>query len=212
MGMFMQRLLLPLLPLFLLACQGTNPAQPTNPNLAPLVAQAVQAREAQRAAAEQFQSAQEQVINLANCQSGSLQAMHAATVAEHDDAVQAVVAMNSAIDAFEQSADTVFQQWQIETEALTDADLKAASQASLIQSFQSYEGLIEVMRQSEAQADPVLAALNNTVSSMQDSLNASGVAARKDQLDALANDIGELVQQLNSSIVRADEFISSAQQ
>jgi hypothetical protein len=210
--MFMQRLLLPLLSLFLFACQATNPARPTYPNLAPLVAQVVQAREAQRAAAEQFQSAQEQVINLANCESGSLRAMHAATVAEHDDAVQAAVAMNSAIDTLAQSADTLFQQWQLETEALTDARLQAESQASLTQSFQSYEGLIEAMRQSAAQADPVLAALNNTVTSMQDSLNASAVAARKDQLDALANDIGALVHQLNSSIVRADEFVASAQQ
>jgi HAMP domain-containing protein len=120
--------------------------------------------------------------------------------------------MNSAIDALEQSADTLFQQWQRETATLTNARPKAKSQARLTQTFQSYEGLIEVMRQSAAQVDPVLAALNANVESLRDNLNASAVAARKDELDALANDIGALVQQLNSSIVRSDEFIASLQQ
>jgi len=208
----MQRVLLSLLSLLLVSCQATNPAQSTYPNLAPLVQPVAQAREAQRAAAEQFQTAQEQVSQLANCHTGSLQAMYVATVAEHDAAVQAAMAMNSAIDALEQSADTLFQQWQSETAVLTDARAKAKSQARLTQTFQSYQGLIEVMRQSAAQVAPVLAALNASVESLRDNLNASAVAARNNELDALANDIGALVQQLNSSIVRSDEFIASLQQ
>ncbi len=208
----MHRVLSLLLPLLLVSCQATNPAQSTYPNLAPLVAQVAQAREAQRAAAEQFQAAQEHVLNLANCESGSLKAMYAATVAEHKDAVQAAVALNSAIDGVEQTANALFQQWQIETEVLTDDRLQAANQARLAQTSQDYEGLMQAMRRSAAQVDPVLAALNANVVSLQDNLNASGVAARKVELDALASDIGALVQQLNSSIARSDAFIAGTQQ
>lgn len=207
----MYRVLLPLLSLLLVSCQTTNPAA-TFPDMAPLVAQMAQTREALQTAGEQFQATREQVTQLATCEGGDLQTMHAATITEHDNAVQAAVAMGSAIDTLEQTANTLFQQWQIETAVLTDTRLKAANEAKMTQTWQSYQELLQLMQQSDTQADTVLAALNTTVVSLQDNLNASTVAARQGELEAVANDIGALVQQINSTIVHSDAFSASLPQ
>ncbi len=213
--MLMYRVLFPLFSLLLVSCQTTNPEpslQSAYPNLAPLVEQVVQAREAQRAAAEQFQATQVRLSHLTSCGCGNLQTLYNATVEEHDAAVQAAVAMSSAIYAIEQTADPLFRQWQIETEVYTDARLKAENQTKLAQTWQSYEGLIQILHQSAAQVDTVLAALNANVVSLQANLNAGAVTARIGELGALENAIGALVQQLNSSMARSDAFVASVQQ
>ncbi|MBK6510952.1 MAG: DUF2959 family protein [Haliea sp.] len=166
----MLKLLLSLLSLLLLACQSSPQptAQSAYPSLDPLVAQVAQSRDAQRAAAAQFEAVHEQLLQLPSCNYGDIQAVSAAVVAAHDDAVQAAVAMSTSIDAVQQVADPLFQQWQIEAAVYTDARLKAASQAKLTLAWQNYTRLMQTLRQSAGQADPVLADFNAAVEALQE--------------------------------------------
>jgi hypothetical protein len=208
----MRKFLLPLLWL-LVSCQATTSGPDVAagaPDLMPLLQRVTQARDAFQAAAIQFQQAGAQLAE--SIPAGAAQSVSTTTVTEHNDCVQAAVAVSSAIAAVDETANALFQQWQIETAVYTDSQLKAENQSRLTASWQRYAGLLEVLRQSAAQMDPVLAALNTNAQSLQGAATATTVSARSGELAALQNDINALVQQLNNAIARADTFIASTQQ
>jgi hypothetical protein len=210
----MHRLLLSLVLLLLVSCQSTDrgaAALSGYPDLDPLVDQVVQARDTQQMAIAQFQATQAQLSGLSNVAGGDLQARYAATVNEYDAAVEAAVAVGSANATVAETASALFQQWQVETEALTDPRLKAANQARLAQTWQSYQDMIRVLRQPETTMQPVLAALNDNVAYLQHNLSASAVAAREVELGAIEQDITALMQQMSSAVTSADAFIARTQ-
>ena len=210
----MQRFSLILMLWVLASCQATNPGggvTPNSPDLASLLVPVAQARDALQQAAVQFQGAREQLAQVAKS-GGDSQAESSAAVTAHDNCVEAAVAVSSAIAVVEESANTLFQQWQIETAVYTDPQLKAENQARLTAAWQRYEGLIQVLRQSAAQMDPVLAALNAHVQSLQAAPVATDPAVRDGALPALQNDIAALLMQLDNAIARADAFAASTQQ
>ena len=60
------------------------------------------------------------------------------------------------IEAVEDVAEDLFEEWEDELDLYTDADLRRRSQSILDQTRQRYERMIAAMHRAEASMDPVL--------------------------------------------------------
>lgn len=213
----MRRWLLPVLSLLccvlLVSCQSTDPETGDKvgyPDLDPLLDRVGESRDALKTAVAQFQSAREQLSQYVGAP-GDLQATYAGTVSEYDAAVEDSVAVRSAIANVDQAADAVFEEWQVEVNVYTDARIKAVNQAKLGQTWQNYEGMLKVLRHSEAKLDPVLKALSENVTYLQDNLNVGAVASRAAKFAVIDKDLEALIRSMNTAIDSSDAFISSVQ-
>ncbi|MEZ5503935.1 MAG: DUF2959 family protein [Halioglobus sp.] len=206
--------ILPLLSLLLVACQSATPgasAPAGYPAMGPLLDRVAQSLQAQEAAAAQFQSTAQQLSRWANPGNQGLQTLYDATVTDYNASIDAAVTMGSSVDAVDAAANTIFQQWQIEIEVYTDPVLKAENKAKLEASWQRYASLIQVLRQTTGQVNPVLAQLNQDVTHLRQNLNENALASRQRELEATINAIGALVEQINAAASASRSYIQSMQ-
>jgi len=208
----MYRWLVVLLALLVASCQSANQGaalQADHPGLGPLAQRVEASRVALLDAAQQFQSAGEQLGTLAVVNDSSVQSAIAATQQQYDDAIEAAAAVGAANAGVEEAADTVFRQWQIEAGVFTDPRLKADSQAKLSQAWQGYQNLSQVQRQALAAMDPVLAQMNRTVSALNANPTAGTVASLAPDVNALQAAINGVVRNLQSAAEASGTFLSS---
>jgi hypothetical protein len=57
--------------------------------------------------------------------------------------------------------------------------------------------------------DPVLRQLNDYVLYLKHNLNAQAIASLKGEAASIQNEISRLIEQMNKSIARADEFVKT---
>jgi hypothetical protein len=209
----MRKLLLPVLSLLLLSCQsanyGSSSTKPDYPKLGLLADRVAEAREAEEAAVEQLQETGEQLSELVDFSGTDPQEVVTATTTQYDNSVDAAVALGTAIAAVEETATTIFQEWQIELDAYTDPAIKADSQAKLGETWQRYGSTMQVLSQSEAKMQPLLNALNANVTFLRGNLNTSALESRKVELGSIKNDIDALIRKMNIAIDSCDAFLDS---
>jgi hypothetical protein len=199
--------------LFLTACQSSAPGslkQASYPGLGALFDRVGDYQVAQQAAAEQFQSVKEQLSPLATA-GGNTQGDSAADLSEYDQTVEAAVAVSATIAAVKQAATATFQQWQTEIDVYTDAQLKADNQAKMGATWQSYQGMMQGVRASETKMNAVLAELNNYVTFLRGSPDASALASYRPNRNVIGSDIDALLLKMKSALGRSNEFIEDVQ-
>jgi hypothetical protein len=212
----MKRLIvLPLLALFLVACQSAyyEVAEQVGYHKREILVDRVEdARDSQVEAEEQFQSAQEHLLALIEFDGGELQDAYEDLADEYDAADSAASEVRSRIDAIEDVAGALFDEWQDELEEYTNTRLKADSEKKLRETKRRYAGLIKSMRRSEDRMEPVLGALKDNVLYLKHNLNAQAVAALKVEFGKIDRDIDALITEMKKSIANSNEFIDSLKQ
>ena len=176
-----------------------------------LVDRVEDARDAQSDAEEQFQSAQEQLMSLIAFDGGELQRVYEDLADEYEDAASAADTVSSRIDAIEDVANALFDEWEDELGEYSNARLRADSASKLKETRRRYERLIVVMRRSEDRMEPVLAALKDNVLYLKHNLNAQAVAALKSEFGQIDRDIDVLIAEMRKAIASSNEFIDSLQ-
>jgi hypothetical protein len=174
-----------------------------------LVDRVVDARDAQADAEEQFKSAQEQLLSLIKFDGGELQRVYESLAEEYEDSADAAATVTSRIDAIEDVADALFDEWNDELGEYTNARLRADSERKLKETRRRYDGLIKTMRRSEQRMQPVLSALKDNVLYLKHNLNAQAVAALKVEFSQIDRDIDVLIAEVRKAIASSDEFIDS---
>jgi len=210
----MHKILIPALALCLVACQSAyyGAAEQMGYHKRDILVDRVEdSRDAQQEAEEQFQSALEQLSELTNFDGGDLEDMYEAMVEEYEDAESAADTVRDRIDAVAHVAEALFEEWQEEIEQYSNARLKADSQSKLRETRRRYDGMIKVLRQSEAKMDPVLTALKDNVLYLKHNLNARAVASLKVEFGAIEDDIEALIREMRKAIASSDAFIESMQ-
>jgi hypothetical protein len=167
------------------------------------------ARDSQVEAEEQFQSAQQQLIELIDFDGGELQDVYEALNDEYEASVDAAEDVTSRIDAIEHVAEALFDEWQDEIEEYTSTRLKSDSQRKLKDTRRRYEGLIKALRKSEQRMEPVLAALKDNVLYLKHNLNAQAISALKVEFGQIDKDIEVLIRDVRAAIASSNEFIDS---
>lgn len=174
-----------------------------------LVDRVEDARDAQADAEEQFQSAQEQLVALIAFDGGELQRVYDDLSDEYEASADAAATVSSRIDAIEDVAEALFDEWDTELGEYSNARLRADSERKLKETRRRYEGLIKVMRRSETRMEPVLVALKDNVLYLKHNLNAQAVAALKMEFSKIDQDIDVLIAEMRKAIASSDEFIES---
>lgn len=177
-----------------------------------LVDRVEESRDAQAEAEEQFQSALEQLSELTNFDGGDLEDVYDAMNEEYEASVAAAEEVSERIDAVDHVARSLFKEWAAEIEEYSNPRFKADSQAKLRDTRQRYDGMLTVLRRSEAKMEPVLTALKDNVMYLKHNLNARAIASLKVEFGEIEDDIEALIAEMRKAIASSDAFIASMQE
>lgn len=167
------------------------------------------ARKAQEAAKQQFESALEQFIAVTNFEGGDLERQYRKLKDEYDESESRAKDVRKRIADVEQVASDLFKEWEKELGQYKSAELRRTSERQLQDTKSRYQQLIASMKRAERRLDPVLGAFRDRVLFLKHNLNARAVASLRTQRAAVEADIGALIADMNRSIAEADRFIKS---
>jgi len=167
------------------------------------------ARKAQKDAKEQFGSALEKFIAVTNYSGSDLEKQYRILKDEYEDSVSRAEDVRDRIDAVEDVAEALFEEWQDEIRQYSSSELRRSSELQLKATKKSYAKLIASMKSAEKKIDPVIAAFNDRVLFLKHNLNANAIASLKTQRRSVETDIRSLIRDMNKSIAEADRFIKS---
>lgn len=176
-----------------------------------LVANVEDARDAQEDAQEQFKDALERFGSVVEIEETGLKKAYNRLSDEYDDSKDAAEEVSEEIEEVEDVAEDLFEEWATEINEYTDDGLKRNSQNQLRDTKARYKDLLATMKASERSMEPVLKTFRNNVLFLKHNLNAQAVGSLKGTLASLENDIDLLVEQMNKSIERSNQFIAEMQ-
>lgn len=173
-----------------------------------LVERVEEARDAQQEGQEQFSSALEKYRAFIAFDGGELEDRYDQLKAEFEDSEKAAQEIRDRIDATEDVAGDLFEEWEDELDTYTNATLKRDSQQKLRATRKSYDDLIKTMRTAEKRLDPALNAMRDQVLYLKHNLNAKAVASLAAEAATVQRDIDALLTSMQKSIEEANQFLA----
>ncbi|HBN14837.1 DUF2959 domain-containing protein [Pseudohongiella sp. SYSU M77423] len=167
-----------------------------------------EAQDAQQEGQEQFQNALEQFRSVVNFDGGDLQQVYDRLDAEFQRSEQAADRIRDRIEAVEDVADALFDEWEDELDLYTNQQLRRDSEQQLRATRDRYDQLARAMQRSEATLDPVLDSLRDNVLYLKHNLNARAIASIRGELDTIDADVDELMAAMEAAIAESDRFIA----
>lgn len=172
-----------------------------------LVDRVEEARDAQQEGQEQFRDALEQYRSVIAFEGGELEDQYNELRDEYEDSQEAANNIRERIDAVEDVANDLFDEWEEELGSYTNAALKRDSQRKLTATRRQYEQLISTMRKSEDRLEPALNTMQNQVLYLKHNLNARAIASLEQEAASVARDVDALLKSMQQSIDEANEFL-----
>jgi len=172
-----------------------------------LVSRVEDARDAQQAAKDQFQSALEKFSDVTGFEGGKLEAKYNQLRAELDASESKAKAVRKRIADVENVAGALFDEWESELGQYSDENLRRSSREKLEQTRQRYSQLIGAMKRAETKMEPVLSVFRDQVLFLKHNLNAQAIASLHDQMISVEADITALIREMEASIAEANAFI-----
>ena len=172
-----------------------------------LVGNVKDTRDAQEDAQEQFQDALERFGNIVTVENTNLKKAYNRLNDEYEDSRDAADEVSQQIEEVEDVAEDLFAEWSQENKSYSDEVLRRDSESKLRDTQARYKEMHKSMKDAEASMQPVLSSLHDNVLFLKHNLNAQAVGSLKSTFSNLEGDIGVLVQRMNQSIARSDEFI-----
>jgi len=173
-----------------------------------LVSNVKDTRDAQEDAQVQFQDALERFGSIVTIENTDLKKAYNQLQDEYEDSKDAADEVSEQIQDVENVAGDLFEEWAEENETYTDASLRRNSQAQLRDTQARYSEMLKSMKESEASMQPVLASLYDNVLYLKHNLNAQAVGSLRTTFNDLEGDIAILIEQMNQSIARSNDFIA----
>ncbi|MEJ2200612.1 MAG: DUF2959 domain-containing protein [Desulfuromonadaceae bacterium] len=174
-----------------------------------LVSRVEDARDAQTEAKDQFKSALEQFSAVTGFKGGELEEKYELLNDEYENSKSKAEQVSARIDAVEDVAEALFDEWEEELEQYSNAGMRRSSSQQLEQTRKKYQQMIKAMRKAESKIEPVLTAFHDQVLFLKHNLNAQAIASLRQELSSVETDINALIKEMESSIREADTFISS---
>lgn len=172
-----------------------------------LVGRVKKARDAQEDAKEQFASALEKFQAVVEMPGGELQDQYDVLNAELERSESRAKAVRERIQAVEDVAEALFDEWKDELELYSDASLRRASERRLRETRERCSELLAAMWRAESKIEPVLKPLRDQVLFLKHNLNAQAVAALRGELKTVQSDVAALIRDMEAAIAQADTFI-----
>lgn len=176
-----------------------------------LVERVEHARDAQRDAKQQFQSALERYRSVVQVNGGELEKRYDALDADYKASEASAREVRGRIAAVEDVAGALFDEWDDELDQYHDTRLRAISAEELTRTRQAYKALLQRMKAAEKRIDPVLGALHDQVLFLKHNLNARAIGALQGEYVSLQGNVDQLVRDMQRSIDEADAFVRRLQ-
>lgn len=174
-----------------------------------LVDRVAEARDVQMETKQQFSSALEQFKAILGFDGGELEKKYRdlkATLADSEDLAEEV---RDRIDAVEDVADALFDEWESELDQYLSSRLRRTSELQLKETRGHYYRLISAMKKAETKIDPVLNPLRDQVLFLKHNLNARAISSLQSELVLIETDVSRLIRDMELSIKEADQFINA---
>lgn len=169
----------------------------------------IAARDDQKDAQTQFKDALTRLKEITKFDGGALEKSYTALKGEYDDCVTQAESVRKRIRDVETVAADLFIEWEKEIDQIGTPSLRDASRQQLRTTKQRYEELHRALVSAERTMAPVLKQFNDYVLYLKHSLNAEAIASLKGEAASISTEITRLIEQMNQSIARADEFVKA---
>lgn len=174
-----------------------------------LVDRVADAQKAQADAKAQFASALERFIAVTKINGGELQKKYDELNREFTRSEDRAKEVHTRIDAIEDVAEALFDEWKQELKQYTNASLRSESQRQLDATRRRYDDLLRLMHRAAARMAPVLATFRDQVLFLKHNLNARAIASLDATARDLETDVTRLIADMEASIRESDAFIQT---
>ncbi|MBX3748739.1 MAG: DUF2959 domain-containing protein [Opitutaceae bacterium] len=172
-----------------------------------LVSRVEKARSAQAEAKEEFTDALQAFLAVTRVDGGELKRKYDELNDRYKASESAAKEVRERIDAIEEVAGALFEEWGNELGLYSNPELRARSQEQLAATRTRYTALLATMRRAAAGMDPVLATYRDQVLFLKHNLNAQAVRSLDTTSRTLQQDVSRLIAGMEQSIREADAFI-----
>lgn len=166
------------------------------------------AKESQEEAQKEFRDALEKFQAVTGQHGGKLEERYEALRDAYERSEQQAHEVSDRIDAVENVADALLDEWKQELDRYEDAALRRRSAEKLGATRVEVQRLLRAMRRAEKSLDPVLHKLEDRVLYLKHNLNAASLAGLDSQVPELERDVAHLVSEMQASIAEADRFMA----
>lgn len=166
-----------------------------------------EARDEQEAAKEQFKSTLDRFKELTGFDGGDLEAKYRALSADYEDSKDRAQEVTDRIDAVEDVAEDLFEEWSGEIEQISDPKKRSISEKLLVDTKARYGKMYDAMRRAESKMAPVLQAFQDQVLFLKHTLNTEIIASLQDTVVDIESDVSTLIADMEKSINEANAFI-----
>lgn len=174
-----------------------------------LVTRVESARDSLEEAKEQFQTALDKFSALTQFDGGDLEDLYRQLKIEFDYSTAKALAVRDRIDAVQDVAEALFEEWEAELDQYSNRGLRSASRQKLKLTQQHYGQLISAMRRAEGKIEPVLRVFQDQVLFLKHNLNAKAIASLEHELRIMSVGVSGLIGAMEKSIGRANDFVCS---
>jgi hypothetical protein len=168
-----------------------------------------EARDDQQEAQAQFKDALTRLKEITKFDGGELERAYSSLKSEYDGCVSSAESVRKRIRDVETVAEDLFKEWEKEIGEIGTPTLRESSRQQLVATRARYNELHQTLVSAEGSMSPVLAQFKDYVLYLKHNLNAQAIASLKGETTSIQNEITRLIEQMNSSIARADEFIKT---
>lgn len=169
-------------------------------------------RDAQVDVKQQFSSALERFTVELNFDGGELEAVYKTLDEEYQDSLTRAESLSANIDKVEDVAAALFDEWEAELDAYSNASLRRQSAAQLRETKAHYQKMLSAMHAAEKRMFPVLETLHDQVLFLKHNLNARAIASLKGEFGGLKRDIQRLIADMETSIAASERFMATLKQ
>ena len=167
------------------------------------------ARDDQKEAQQQFKDALTRLKEITKFDGGQLERAYTSLKNEYDDCVTQSETVRKRIRDVETVAEDLFAEWEKEIGQIGTPSLRDSSREQLTATRQRYNELYRALKSAEHSMTPVLSQFSDYVLFLKHNLNAQAIASLKGETSNIQQEITRLIEQMNASIARADEFIKT---
>ena len=171
----------------------------------------VEARDDQKEAQTQFKDALTRLKEITRFDGGQAESAYRTLKSEYDDCVTQADVVRGRIREVETVSTDLFAEWEKEIGQIGTPSLASASREQLSATRQRYNELHSALVSAEQTMTPVLKQFNDYVLFLKHNLNAQSIASLKGEATSITTEINRLIEQMNKSIARADEFVKNMQ-
>lgn len=172
-----------------------------------LVSRVEKARSAQAEAKGEFTDALQAFLAVTRVDGGELKRKYDELNDRYKASESAAKEVRERIDAIEEVAGALFEEWGNELGLYSNPELRARSQEQLAATRTRYTALLATMRRAAAGMDPVLVTYRDQVLFLKHNLNAQAVRSLDTTSRTLQQDVSRLIAGMEQSIREADAFI-----